>query len=133
MCENFKCFYNMRDEIETHICKESKIKEQERYEELQELIAAKMDIPSESRIKIEHTFINFIPMINKIKIDLLMGRESNSLAYTDYLDLIDKEPQEFDHITDIFLTDLFDTHADDLEFFKQEGVQKLIDRQFTTT
>lgn len=41
-----------------------------------------VDIPSESRVEIEHYFINFVPLINKIKVDLLMNRKSSSLNYT---------------------------------------------------
>ena len=47
------------------------------------------EITQESRCQITHTYINFIPMINKIKIDLLMGRKANPLTFTEYLDRID--------------------------------------------
>lgn len=57
-------------------------------------------------------------MINKIKIDLLMNREANSLKYTQYLSRINCMPQEFDYVEDIFLTDLIAYHETDMEFFK---------------
>lgn len=41
---------------------------------MQELMKNKQDIPSENRVDVEHSFINFIPLINKVKIDLLMQR-----------------------------------------------------------
>lgn len=64
----------MTQEMEAHILQEFKDYEKVRYEELQNMIKKKIEIPSESRVAIEHTFINFVPLINKIKIDLLMKR-----------------------------------------------------------
>ena len=67
-------------------------------------------------------------MINKIKIDLLMGRKANPLTFTEYLDRIDSSPEDFDHIDDLFLADIFSIHEDNLDFFKQKSVQKIVDR-----
>lgn len=123
----------MRSEIENHIIKENQSTEKERYDQQQELQRQNKDIPSESRVEIEHAFINFIPMINKIKIDLLCKREASSLSYTQYLARINQTAQEFDNIDDLFLAGLLDNHRDDLDFFKQESVQKIVDRQFKYT
>lgn len=101
---------------------ENQSQEEERYQLLQELMEKNADIPSETRTEIEHTFINFMPMINKIKIDLIMGRKSSSLQYTQYLARMQKPPQDFDHIDDLILTDLFDYQGDNLDFFKQKTV-----------
>ena len=85
-------------------------------------------------MSVEHSFINFVPMINKIKVDLLMNRQPSSLNYTNYLiRLRQYKPQEFDHIDDLFLADLFSANEDNLDFFNQETVQKIINRQFMYT
>ena len=91
LVENFKCTFNMRQEIEAHIIEEFNVYERTRMEELQELIKNNQDTPSESRVEVEHTFINFIPLINKLKIDLLMERQPSSLNYTQYLGRINKK------------------------------------------
>lgn len=39
-----------------------------------------------------------------------------------------KPPDEMDYIDDLFLTDLFTYSEDNLDFFKQETIQKIIDR-----
>lgn len=68
-------------------------------------------------------------MINKIKVDLLMERQPSSLTYTNYLIRLQKyKPQEFDHIDDLFLADLFSVNEDNLDFFTQETVQKIVNR-----
>lgn len=64
----------MRQEIEAFLMQGFIDYERDRMEQLQLLIKNKQDIPPESRVNVEHTFINFIPLINKIKIDLLMER-----------------------------------------------------------
>lgn len=120
----------MRQEIESHIIQEFTLYERTRMEELQELTKNNKEIPSEARVDVEHTFINFIPLITKLKIDLLMERQPNSLNYTQYLGRINKKAQEFDYIDDLFLADLFSNSESNLDFFKQETVQKIIDRQF---
>lgn len=130
LVENFKCTFNMRQEIESHIIQEFTLYERTRMEELQELTKNNKEIPSEARVDVEHTFINFIPLITKLKIDLLMERQPNSLNYTQYLGRINKKAQEFDYIDDLFLADLFSNSESNLDFFKQETVQKIIDRQF---
>lgn len=61
-------------------------------------------------------------MINKIKIDLMMHRKANSLQYTNYLARIEKQPQAFDYIDDLFIADLFSYHEENLDFFKQESI-----------
>lgn len=86
-------------------------------------------MPSESRVDVEHSFMNFVPLITKIKVDLLMGRESSESQYTDYLSRYENmTPQELDYIDDLFLADLFTNSEDNLDFFKQETIQKIIDR-----
>lgn len=42
-------------------------------------------------------------------------------------------PQEFDDIDDLFLADLFSYNESYLDFFQQESIQKIIDRQFEYT
>ena len=64
----------MRQEMESHIIQESNNHEKIRYEEMQNMIKKNIEISSESRVEIEYHFINFVPLINKIKIDLLMKR-----------------------------------------------------------
>lgn len=49
------------------------------YEKYQIMISSKGDIKNESKIELEHTFINFIPLIIKIKVDLLIGREPRNI------------------------------------------------------
>lgn len=88
------------------------------------------EISQEARCEIHYTFINFIPMINKIKIDLLMDRKPSPMKYTQYLDLIKQKPEEFDNIDDLFLADLFSNQESDREFFNHKSIQKIIDRQF---
>ena len=61
----------MQEEIQSYILKEANIHETERYKMMQELIQANQDIPLETRTEIKHYFINFVPLINKIKVDLL--------------------------------------------------------------
>lgn len=118
----------MRHEIEKHILKVCNLEEQERRAEREKLRENNQDIPLENRVEVEHSFINFIPMINKIKIDLMMQRPPSSLSYTQYLSRINKKPQEFDYIDDLFLADMFSNSESNLEFFKQETVQKIINR-----
>lgn len=62
----------MRQEIENSIIKEYEIGERNRYKMLQELMEKKQDIPRDLNVEIEHSIMNFIPLINKVKIDLLM-------------------------------------------------------------
>lgn len=76
-------------------------------------------MPSESRVEVEHTFMNFVPLITKLKIDLLMQRESSEEQYTQYLSRFENiTAQELDYIDDLFLTDLFTYSEDNLDFFK---------------
>lgn len=77
-----------------------------------------LEIPSETRKEIKHFTIDFVPMINKIKIDLLMKRKANELTYTQYLNGINMTPQEFDCIDDLFLAELFSYNESNLDFFK---------------
>lgn len=73
--------------------------------------------------------MNFVPLITKLKVDLLMERQPSSLKYTEYLTRFKmKPPDEMDYIDDLFLTDLFTYSEDNLDFFKQETIQKIIDR-----
>lgn len=97
---------------------------------MQDAIEQNMEKPYEKRSGIQFTFINFIPMINKIKIDLLMNRKPSILYNTDYLAGIDQSAEDFDNIDDLFLADLFSKHEENLDFFTQKSVQKIIDRQF---
>ena len=46
------------------------------------MIKSNNDIPQEERTEIKHYFINFIPLINKLKIDIYMKRKASSLSYT---------------------------------------------------
>lgn len=62
-----------------------------------------------------------------------MGRPSNSLSFTQYLGANDMAPEEFDNIDDLFLADLFNYNEENLDFFKQESIQRIIDRQFSRT
>ena len=55
------------------------------------------------------------------------------MSYTQYLARIKKKPQELDYIDDLFLADLFSNSEENLDFFKQETIQKIINRQFTYT
>lgn len=131
--ENFKCFYNMKKEILDNLIKKSQIREEKRNAEKQELIKNDQEVPWEKRVEIEHTFINFIPLINKVKVDLLTNRESNTLSSTQYLSTISKPAHAFDNIDDFFLAVLFSYNIENKDFFKQEAVQKIIDRQFNYT
>ena len=97
------------------------------------MLQENQEIPLETRTEIKHNFINFIPMINKIKIDLLTKRPASQMSYTTYLKDIKVKPEEFDEINDLFLANLFSYNENNLDFFKQTTIQKIINRQFEYT
>lgn len=101
---------------------------------MQQMIAQNKDIPTEERTEIKHFFINFLPMIVKIKIDKYMNRKVSSLNYTTYLSYFDDmTANQVDNIDDLFLAELFSYQGSNLDFFKQQSVQKIIERQFGYT
>ena len=80
------------------------------------------------QVEVEHYFINFYPMIRKIKIDLLMGRHSSKKQHTEYLKLIKVAPEDYDEIDDLFLADLLFKQENYKKFFNNTTAQKLLDR-----
>ena len=57
----------------------------------------------ENQQEIDYTFINFQPTIRKLKMDVLQNREPDEALGTDYLRLLNKDPQEIHYIDDMFL------------------------------
>ena len=58
------------------------------------------------QVEVEHRFINFYPIIRKIKIDKIMNRPALTSHATDYLELLKESPEDVDRIEDLFLADL---------------------------
>lgn len=85
------------------------------------------------QVEVEHHFINFYPIIRKIKIDKLMRRQALKKNHTEYLALLDEKPEDFDQIEDLFLADLLFKQESNRKFFNNTSVQKLIDRQYKYT
>ena len=83
--------------------------------------------------EIEHYFINFQPFIRKIKIQKLMNRKASKLKGTSYLKKFDDNPRYINAITDLFLADMMRQRKETPEFYAQQSVQKLIDRQYVVT
>ena len=60
----------------------------------------------ESQCEIQHDYINFQPLIRKIKIDKMMGRKPNKFKGTAYLGKFDNDPKLINAISDLFLADM---------------------------
>lgn len=100
----------MRNEIEMHIIQEYQQIEKCKLREIQEAMDQDQEKSYAKGSEIRFTYINFIPLINKIKIDLFTGRKPSALYSTDYLSNIEELPEDFDMIDDLFLSNLFSVH-----------------------
>ena len=76
---------------------------------------------SNKRIEVEHNFMNFTPMIRKLKIDMHLGRKASKAKYTlfmDWFDIVKTHPSEFNEAPEILLTQLLMLQKDNREFYE---------------
>ena len=77
---------------------------------------------------IEHSILNFEPMIRKIKIDKIMNRPCDENIFTDYLELIKiKSIKDIEYINHLFLASLIFKNIDTNGFLSSSTIRSLID------
>ena len=84
---------------------------------------------NDSRILVDHYLMNFLPSVQKIKIDLMMNRkdkEGNTPVHLERFS--DTHPADYNCMYDFIMADYIDKQRVNESFFEQSSVCKLIDR-----
>ena len=86
---------------------------------------------NDNRILVDYYLMNFLPSIQKIKIDLMMNRKDKEGNPPVHLERFsDIHPADYNSMDDFIMADYIDKQRDNESFFEQSSICKLIDRQF---
>lgn len=77
---------------------------------------------------LDHSILNFEPMIKKMKIDVMQGRIADENNFTEYINFTKNYAiKDIKYIDNLFLAQLVYRNIDTYQFLNQSTIKSLID------